>query len=113
MHTFLRRHVTAVKGRLYEAASIGKEVANLHELLAGSSDDVTLERFRSEKALGHRLCPSRDQRQDWIVLQRETNHAIWHCGREHLLHGLPKRIDVHRAVQIEQRFFQRRIDHRF
>jgi hypothetical protein len=24
MHTFLRRHVTAVKGRLYEAASIGK-----------------------------------------------------------------------------------------
>ena len=113
MHTFLRRHITAVKGRLYEAASIGKEVANPHELLAGSSDDVTLERFRSEKALGHRSCPSRDQRQDWIVLQRETNHAIWHCGREHLLHCLPKLIDVHRAVQVEQRFFQRRIDHRF
>jgi hypothetical protein len=25
------------------------------------------------------------------VLQREADHAIWHCGREHLLHGLPKR----------------------
>ena len=113
MHTFLRRHVTAVKGRFYEAVSIGKEVANPHELLARSSDDVTLERFRSEKALGHRLCPSRDQRQDWSVLQSEADHAIWHCGREHLLHGLPKRIDVHRAVQIEQRPFQCRIDHRF
>jgi hypothetical protein len=112
MHTFFRRHITAVKGRFYEAASIGKEVANPHELLARSSDDVTLERFRSEKALGHRLCPSRDQRQDWIVLQSEADHVIWHCGGEHLLHGLPKRIDVHGTVQTEQRSFQRRIDNR-
>ena len=113
MHTFLRRHVTAGKGRLCEAASIGKEVANPHELLARSSDDVTLERFRSEKALGHRFCPSRDQRQDWSVLQSETDHAIWDCGGEHLLHGLPERIDVHGAVQAEQRPFQCRIDYRF
>ena len=112
MLTFLTRHVTAVKGRLYEAASIGKEVANPHELLARSSDDVTLERFRSEKALGHRLCPSRDQRQDWIVLQSEADHAIWDHGGEQLFNGSPKRTDVHGAVQVEQRFSQRRIDHR-
>ena len=113
MHTFLRRHVAAVKRRFYEAAAIGEKIANPHELLARSCGDVTLERFRSEKALGHRLCPSRDQRQDWSVLQSEADHAIWHCGGEHLLHGLPKRIDVHGAVHAEQRFFQRRIDYRF
>jgi hypothetical protein len=112
MHTFLRRHVTAVKGRFYEAASIAKQVANPHELWARSSDDVTLESFRSEKALGHRLCPSRYQRQDWIVLQSEADHAIWHCGGEQLLNGFPERTDVHGTVQTEQRSFQCRIDHR-
>jgi hypothetical protein len=30
-----------------------------------------------------------------------------------LLDSSPKRIDVHCAMQIEQRFFQCRIDHRF
>jgi hypothetical protein len=34
------------------------------------------------------------------VLQSEADHAIWHRGGEHLLHGLPKRTDVHRAVQV-------------
>ena len=112
MHTFLRRHVTAVKGRFYEAASIGKKVSNPHELLARSSDDVTLERFRSEKALGHRLCPSRDQRQDWIVLQSEADHAIWHRGGKQLLDGFPERTNVHGPVQTEQRLLKRRVDHR-
>src|SRR5207247_8922286 len=49
---------------------------------------------------------------NWIGLKHETDQAIRHCGGEQLLNGFPERIHVHRCVEAEQSFFQRRIDHR-
>src|SRR5258708_6733880 len=112
IRAFFRRHVATVKGRFYETVSIGEKVANPHELFARSSGDVILERFRSEKALRHRLCPSRDQRQNRIVLQAEADHPIGHRRGDQLLNGFPERTNVHGTVQTEQRLLQRRVDHR-
>src|SRR5256885_109534 len=43
VRAFLRRHITAIKGRFCQAASIWKQVANSHEPLALLRSDIILE----------------------------------------------------------------------
>jgi hypothetical protein len=45
-------------------------------------------------------------------LKHQADHAIRYCRGKQLLSGSPKRANVHRAVQPEQRLFQCRIDYR-
>jgi hypothetical protein len=73
---------------------------------------MTLERLRSEKTIGHGRCPSRERRQNWIVLQHESDQTIGDRGSEQLLGGFPERIDVHRSLKTEQVFLDCRIDNR-
>ena len=46
------------------------------------------------------------------MLQHESDQPIRDRGGEQLLGGFPERIDVHRALQIEQIFLDCRIGHR-
>src|SRR5206468_8518383 len=102
----------AKKTRFHEVASIGKEIADPHDLFTPLRGDITLKRLYCEKTIGHGKCPSRERRQNWIVLQCESDQTIWDCGSEQLLGGFPERIDVHRSLKTEQIFLYRRIDHR-
>src|SRR5438477_1949895 len=88
LSAFMRRQIAAIKTRFHETASIGKEIADAHDLFAPLRRDISFERLRYEKAIGHRQCPFRERRQNWIVLQRESDQTIWDRGREQLLGGL-------------------------
>jgi len=110
--TFLRYKVAAIKERSDKAVAIAEKIAETHALFARRANKITFERFDREKVLGHRSCPSGDYWQRWIPPKCETDHASGYRDREHLLDSSPKRIDIHRAVQAEQRPFQCRIDRR-
>src|SRR5437773_3971591 len=112
LSAFMRRQVAAIKTRFHEAASIGKEIADAHDLFAPLRRDITLKRLRCEKTIRHRQRPSRERRQNWIVLQHESDQTIWDRGSEQLLGGFPERIDVHRSLKSEQIFLDCRIGHR-
>jgi hypothetical protein len=45
-------------------------------------------------------------------LKHQSDHAIRYCRGKQLLSGSPKRVNIHGAVQLEQRPFQCRIDYR-
>jgi hypothetical protein len=110
--TFLRRDVAAIKDRSSKAVAIAEKIAETHALVARHPNKITFEGFRPEEIPGHGSCPSGNYRQGWIPPKCETDHAAGYRDRKHLLDSSPKRIDIHRAVQAEQRSFQRRIDNR-
>jgi hypothetical protein len=45
-------------------------------------------------------------------LKRQADHAIRYRRGQQLLSGSPKRVNIHGAMQLEQRLFQCRIDYR-
>ncbi len=101
------------KGTISQAAWLGKESLSRTNFLRAVPGGVTLERLCREKPVEtwvnvHLAIIG----QNWIGLKHEADHAIRYCRGEQLLSGSPKRIDVHRAVQPEQRLFQCRIDYR-
>ena len=108
----MRRQVAAIQTRFREAASIWKEIADAHDLFAPLRRDIIFERLCFEKTIGRWQCPSRDRRQNWIVLQHESDQMIWDRGSEQLLGGFPERIDVQWSLQIEQILFYYGIGHR-
>ena len=112
MGAFLRRDVAAIKNRSHKTAAIAEKIAQAHELFPRRPSQTILERFRREKVLRHGSSPFGDHGQDCSGAKGQTDHAIWDGGEEHPLRSSPKRIDVDGKVQAEQRFLQRRVDHR-
>jgi hypothetical protein len=45
-------------------------------------------------------------------LKRQADHAIRYRRGQQLLSGSPKRVNIHGAMQLEQRLFQCRVDYR-
>ena len=76
MRAFLGRNVSAIKSRSDKATSIGKEIADAHDLLVLRSRNIILNRIRGEKTVWRRRCPFRDPRQNRIVLQRKPDEVI-------------------------------------
>ena len=83
------------------------------ESVTWAPGNIILERLRGEKTVRHGSCPSHDHGQNWILLKRDPDQAVWYRGGEQLVGGSPERTDVHRFVQPEQRLFDYWIDHRF
>jgi hypothetical protein len=96
----LRRYVAAIKNRSYKAAAIAEKITQMHKAFARPGK-ITFERFYREEILGHWSCPSGDYRQGWITAKREARHTARYGDREHLLDSSPKRVYVHRSVQLE------------
>jgi len=82
------------------------------ESVTWAPGNIILERLRGEKTVRHGSCPSHDYGQNWILLKRDPDQAVWYRGGEQLVDGSPERTDVHRSVQAEQRLFDYWIDHR-
>ena len=112
MSAFVRREIVAIKERPDEATAVAEKIAQTHQLLARRPGGVTLERFYREEIARHGSRPSCDSGQNRTWLKRQTDHAIRYCRGKQLLSGSPKRVNVHGAVQLEQRLFQCRIDYR-
>jgi len=109
---FVRREVVPIKERPDEATVVAEKIAETHQLLACRPGGVTLERFYREELARHGSRPSCDSGQNRTWLKHQADHAIRYCRGKQLLSGSPKRVNVHRAVQPEQRLFQCRIDYR-
>lgn len=112
MGTFVRREIVAIKERPDEATVVAEKIAQTHQLFACRPGGVTLERFYREELPRHGSGPSCDSGQNRTWLKHQADHAIRYCRSKQLLSGSPKRVNVHGAVQLEQRFFQCRIDYR-
>jgi hypothetical protein len=109
---FVRREVVPIKERPDEATVVAEKIAETHQLLACRTGGVTLERFHREELARHGSRPSCDSGQNRTWLKHQADHAIRYCRGKQLLSGSPKRVNIHGAVQPEQRLFQCRIDYR-
>jgi hypothetical protein len=109
---FVRREVVPIKKRPDEATLVAEKIAETQQLLACRPGGVTLERFYREELARHGSRPSCGSGQNRTWLKHQSDHAIRYCRGKQLLSGSPKRVNVHGTVQLEQRFFQYRIDDR-
>ncbi|MGZ5544719.1 MAG: hypothetical protein ACXWIU_08580 [Limisphaerales bacterium] len=64
------------------------------------SVEIFLDRSDREKASGKFLRRFGNSRQNWIVLQCETDETGWKGRADYTLNGAPKRIDIIRRVQM-------------
>jgi len=55
-----------------------EKIADAHDLFAALASRYDFESGSvSKKTIGHWRCPSRERRQNWIVLQHESDQTIW------------------------------------
>jgi hypothetical protein len=113
MIAILRCDIATIKTRSHEASAIGKKIAETHRFLARRLRRVIAKRFDRKKIIGYGTGAPGDSGEEWIAVKREANHSTWNCSEDQLLNSSPERMNVHCAMQGEQRFFQCGINYRF
>src|SRR5438094_7590113 len=93
-------------------ALVGEKIADEYNIPARMSVEMFLNRRNREKTAREFLCRFGNSRRNRVVLQSETDKTGRQGRFDYVLNGVPKRIDVIRGVQMEQRFFQSKIDNR-
>ena len=79
---------------------VGKKIVNGYDVPVRMSAEIFLGRHDREKATRKFLRRSGNSRQNWIVLQGETDEAGRESRSDYILNGLPKGIDIDRRMQM-------------
>src|SRR5262249_39627129 len=107
---FVRGKVSLMNCRFCEYGPGREEFGDSHELCSGMRSEKCFKRPSPEKSFPHWRRPFLDQRQSRPMLKGEADELIRDRGREQLLGRFPERLEIHRCVQIEQIFFDCRIN---
>ena len=91
---------------------ISKKIDNEYDVLVRMHVKVFLDRRDWKKAASKFLCRFSNSWRNRAVLQCQADETGRDSRSNHILNRLLKRSDFGRSVQMEQRFFQCRIEHR-
>ena len=97
---FMRRVPTPVKRTPPKTALVGDKIADQYKVPVRMNVKIFLDRRDRKKATRKFLRRSGNSRQNWIVLQGETDEAGRESRSDYILNGLPKGIDIDRRMQM-------------